>query len=376
MKSDPVVGIVGDAGAYGRWLRHFFEQRMGLTVIGRDPAGDTTLSERELIERADVLVFSAPIRHTPALIERYAGLAAGAEQGRLWMDVTSIKSTPVAALLTSQAEVVGLHPMCAPPKTPTMKGRALAICEARLERWRPWVESMLVATEAECVHAEPDEHDRIMALVQGLVHAGHMAQASVWRELAPEVGGLAALQAFRTIGYELDTTVTRRMLAGNPAIYQDIQFENPHVAPMLERLATHIATLRDRVRDRVRDGGEASRELMARESLKANAAFFGADSLAEGSYDFERLGYLLADLATPRHLSVLLPEDRAGSLRALLSVFEVRGISLDSIHSSRTPDGELHFRIGIGPETDADALREAAASIESAGIGRVLEQGA
>ena len=32
------VGIIGSAGAYGRWLTRFFQQHMQLQVIGHDPA--------------------------------------------------------------------------------------------------------------------------------------------------------------------------------------------------------------------------------------------------------------------------------------------------------------------------------------------------
>jgi prephenate dehydrogenase len=70
---------------------------------------------------------------------------------------------------------------------------------------------------------------------------------------------------------------------------------------------------------------------------------------------------------------VYLPLDRPGSLRALLEVFEALGVNLASIHSSRTPDGQLHFRIGLDALTVSLAtLREA---VEGAGIGRVLEAG-
>ena len=95
--SGPLIGIVGSAGAYGRWLQHFFQERMGLEVIGHDPADPASTDEAELVQRADVLVFSAPIRRTGALIARYAELAAGSEAGRLWLDVTSIKTAPVPA---------------------------------------------------------------------------------------------------------------------------------------------------------------------------------------------------------------------------------------------------------------------------------------
>ena len=68
---------------------------MGLTVIGHDPADATSHSEEDLLARADVLLFSAPIRHTPALIERYIAQSAGREAGKLWLDITSVKTAPV-----------------------------------------------------------------------------------------------------------------------------------------------------------------------------------------------------------------------------------------------------------------------------------------
>ena len=365
----PVIGIVGSAGAFGRWLQRFFAERMGLRVIGHDPNGDTSLTPLQLIECADVLIFSAPIRATAALIDEYVAIANGRERGKLWLDLTSIKAAPVAAMLRSQAEVVGLHPMTAPPKTPTLKGRVLVVCEARIDAWREWLEHFLAATQADCVRAQPDQHDRIMAVVQGMTHATHMAQAATLRELAPALGGLDAIHPFRTVGYELDSVITRRMLAGNPAIYEDIQFENPHIAGMLEHLAAHI----DFLRDRVHDGSDAQRARMRERLLTQPREAHSSKALGDGSYGFERLGYLLADLGSSAHLSVFLPLDRPGSLRALLQVFEELGINLDSIHSQRTPEGELHFRIGYDPASDAGSVAAAIAAIGERRIGRVLD---
>lgn len=365
----PRIGLVGSQGAYGRWLRRFFEERMGLHVVGRDPHGDTVLSERALIEAVDVLIFCASIRQTPAVIHHYAEQAAGFERKQLWLDITSIKAAPVAAMLTSQAEVVGLHPMSAAPKAATLRGRAMVICEARLNTWRQWLEQFLAATEADCVRADAEQHDRIMALVQGMVHATHMAQGAVLRELAPAVGDLDGIRPFSSVGYELDVAVTQRILASNPAIYQDIQFENPHVAPMLERLTAHLDTLRDLVRQ----GDDAGRAQMRETLLEQSRAYMGERAVTEGSYAFERLGYLLADLHEPRYISVFLPLDQPGSLRALLSVFEQRDVNLDSIHSSRSAEGELLFRIGVSRDCSGTKLRDAMDAIEREGIGRVVE---
>jgi prephenate dehydrogenase len=365
----PRIGLVGSQGSYGRWLRRFFEDRMGLQVVGRDPCGEAEIAERTLIGSADVLIFCAPIRHTQSLIRHYIEQGAGQERGRLWLDITSIKAEPVAAMLSSQAEVVGLHPMSAAPKSATLRGRAMVVCEARLDKWRPWLEHFLASTEADCVRADAEQHDRVMALVQGMVHATHMAQGAVLRELGPTVGDFDGIRPFSSVGYELDMAVMRRILASNPAIYQDIQFENPYVAPMLERLATHI----DALRDLVHQGDDAARERMRETLLTQSRAYVGESVVAEGSYAFERLGYLLADLREPLYMSVFLPLDRPGSLRALLSVFEQRGINLESIHSSRSAEGELLFRIGVSRDCDGTAWRDAMHAIEAEGIGRVME---
>ncbi|MDR2872864.1 MAG: prephenate dehydrogenase [Xanthomonadaceae bacterium] len=365
-----VVGIVGSAGAYGQWLRRFFSERMRLTVIGRDPADPDSLSEDALIEQADVLVFSAPIRMTPDLVAEYVRRADGREHGKLWLDVTSVKGAPVAAMLTSQAEVAGLHPMTAPPKSPTLKGRVMVVCEGRLQRWRDWLQSLLRATQAECVWTTPVYHDRVMALVQAMVHATHLAQASVLREYLPRLGegGLERLLPYRSASFEMDTTIMARILSLNPEIYEDIQFGNPHVPDMLECLHTEISRLRDWVK-----GGDGSRAAFRGHFLDAARDAFGAAALRGGNYNFERLGYLLADLTGRDYMSVHLPEDRAGSLRVLLHIFERNGVSLTSIHSSRTPDGEVHFRIGFECALNADLLHVIVREIETSGTGRVLE---
>lgn len=367
----PLIGIVGSAGAYGRWLQRFFQDRMGLQVIGHDPADVSSTGEADLVRHADVLVFSIPIRRTAAVIERYTALAAGSEAGKLWLDVTSIKSVPVDTMLRSRAEVVGLHPMTAPPKAPTLKGRVMVLCEARLDRWRTWVDRLVHALDAECVRALPEQHDRVMALVQAMVHATHLAQAGVLRGQAAQVGDLAAVMPFRSASFEMDAAVMARILSLNPAIYEDIQFGNPHAGEILRALGEQIT----RMASLVGDGTDAARAHFRDEFLRDNRTAMGDAALAEGNYSYERIGYLLADLAGAKALSVHLPEDRPGSLRALLDVFERHAVSLSSIHSSRTPEGDVHFRIGFDAEVDADALQRTIDDIVANQLGRVLPQG-
>jgi len=363
----PVIGIIGSAGAYGCWLRRFFTEMMALEVLGHDPADAASDPPETLITRADVLVFAAPIRRTAQIIDDWAALAAGREQRQLWLDVTSLKQAPVAAMLRSRAEVAGLHPMTAPPKAPTLKGRVLVVCAARLERWQPWLEHLLRALEGECVHTEPDHHDRIMALVQALVHASHLCQGFVLREHADTLGSLASLLPFRSTSFALDTAMLTRIVSMNPAIYQDIQFENPYAREVLAQLAEHTA----RLHALIKQDDDAARAAF-RAQLAALADTIGAAALNEGAYTFEQVGYLLADLTEQRVISIAWQQDQPGALRTLLYVFERHHINLTSIHSSRTPAGALHFRIGLAPQTDGATLQAALAEIERGGSGQVL----
>lgn len=364
----PVIGIVGSAGAYGRWLRGFFQQRMGLQVIGHDPADPASASPAQVIAQARVIIFSVPIRHTAQIIGQWIALADGREAGQLWLDITSVKQAPVQALLASRAEVAGLHPMCAPPKSPTLKGRALVVCAARLAHWRPWLDGLCTALQAQCVQATPEHHDRMMALVQAMVHACGLAQAGVLRQQQDWLGALEAVLPFRTVGFEMHLASMARILALNPAIYEDIQFGNPYVAPMLAQLSGQLQQLQALVQA----GDQGARDAFRRQFLEAGQQAFGPALVASGNYGFERMGYLLADLAGERAVSVYLPEDRPGSLRELLAAFEQAGVNLASIHSSRTPGGELHFRLGIDPAVDPAGLGRALAQVECDGLGRVL----
>lgn len=364
----PTVGIVGSAGVYGRWLRRFFQMRMGLDTLGHDPCDPASDPPERLLAEADVLLFSVPIGATAAVIDDWRVRSAGREAGRLWLDVTSIKQAPVAAMLRSAAEVGGLHPMTAPPAAPSLKGRVMAVCEARLDVWRPWFEALLAALQAECVRVDPEAHDRAMALVQAMVHAGHLAQAGTLAACAGASGGLDALLAVRTASFELDHAMAARILSLNPRIYEDIQFENPHVPEVLDTLSAELAALRALVAR----GDASARDEFRERFLARNREAFGAPSLAAGNATFERVGHLLADLLDRPALSVHLPEDRAGSLRALLAVFERHGISLASLHSLRTPAGDVHFRFGFDPVQDRAALAAAALEIDRSGIGRVL----
>lgn len=56
----------------------------------------------------------------------------------------------------------------------------------------------------------------------------------------------------------------------------------------------------------------------------------------------------------------------------MLAEFEASCLSIESIHSSRSAEGEVQFRIGFAREQDDAAIREAAARLQESGLAQVL----
>lgn len=359
----PVVAIIGSAGAYGRWLSGFFADVMACRVIGSDPALPASPSPEELLAQADVLVFSAPIRQTPAIIADYVAAAGARSRTQLWLDVTSLKAPAVDAMLQSDADVVGLHPMCAAPKTRTLRDRVLVVCEARLRQWRPWFQQLLQALDAQTVHCSPVQHDQVMALVQGLVHAGHLAQGAVIAQQPASLATLAALWPYRSPSFALDMTVLARILTSNPAIYEDIQFLNPYLPAVLNQLADAL----QQMAQQVSSGSDDSRAQWRQQWLEQPRAQLGTAALQQGHERFDQLAYLLADLDEPNVVVLHLPRDEPGQLGLLLAAFADAGINLQSLHSSRDQQGKVHFRLGLDRAADAPAVVAVLQVLQAAG---------
>ena len=240
------------------------------------------------------------------------------------------------------------------------------VCEARLDRWRPWFDAFLAASEAACVFCTPTEHDQRMAAIQNVVHGLHLAQ---FLSLARQPGAdnsPAAYLPYRTTGFEADLATTARMLQADHRLYVDILLHNPNAVPALRAAQSALADIIDAV-------ARGDREALLQGPFAEAAAWFGPPALTAGHRTFERIGYLLADLAVEPYVFVHLEADAPGSLRKLLAVFEQAQINIDSLHSSRSAQGDVHFRIGVARGTPADALERCVQTIESSGLGRAVE---
>ena len=167
----PKIGIVGGTGGIGSWFVKFFEnQGLNVSYAGRK----TPLAPADMAKKSDVVIVSVPISVTDRVIREIGPLVP--EDGLL-MDLTSIKKGPVETMLKfTRSEVAGVHPLFGPDEK-KIKGLRIALCPGRGEKWLKWLNGILVKSGFTVICMEPEEHDRMMGLIQGVNHFSTFALA-------------------------------------------------------------------------------------------------------------------------------------------------------------------------------------------------------
>jgi chorismate mutase / prephenate dehydrogenase len=274
------IAIVGGKGAMGSTLAGLFTE-LGHRVSIADL--DTELTPERAAAEADVVVVSVPIRDTAEVIRRVGPHVR--EEGLL-MDVTSIKAAPMRAMLeATRASVVGTHPMFG-PGTHTFQGQRVVVCPGRGDAWAQWVKQMLTARGLAVTEATPEEHDRMMAVVQVLNHyQTQVLGLSLSRSGVP----LEQSLAFTSPAYLLEAYVTARHFAQSPDLYGAIEMLNPQTAEVTSvfcAAATEIA--------HILQSGDQDRFNGIFDEVRAFFGDFTEEALEQSKYLVDRLVELTA----------------------------------------------------------------------------------
>jgi chorismate mutase/prephenate dehydrogenase len=212
------VAIIGGEGGMGRSLNTLFSD-LGHEVWSADL--HTERRPAEAAAAADVVIISVPIRDTRAVIEQIGPLV---RKDALLMDVTSIKTDPMEAMLAStEASVVGTHPMFGPGVN-TYQGQRVVICPGRGDTWLDWIRQMLTARGLVLTETTPAEHDSMMAIVQ-VLH--HFKTQVLGMTLSRTGTPLEDTLRFTSPAYLLEAYVTGRHFAQSPELYGPIEMLNP-----------------------------------------------------------------------------------------------------------------------------------------------------
>ena len=216
------ITLVGGQGGMGQCLEQAFTM-LGHEVLIVDR--DTSLTATDAAARSDVIVIAVDIEGTIDVI-REVGPACRPES--LLMDITSIKHAPVQAMLKeSSCSVIGTHPLFG-PALHSLQGQRIVLTPGRLEGdtdWHSWASETFRANGLSILESTPEEHDRIMAVVQVLTHYSTEVLGRTMQRMDVSVNETLR---FTSPIYHMELLMTARHFAQSADLYASIEMSNPN----------------------------------------------------------------------------------------------------------------------------------------------------
>lgn len=269
------IAIIGGRGQMGGMLAHLFGD-LGHRVIIADL--DTDLTAADAAEQADVTVVSVPIDVTEEVIRQ---IGPRVRTDGLLMDVTSVKESPVNAMLgATKASVVGTHPMFG-PSVHSLQGQRLVLCRARGDAWANWVAETFGARGLVVTETTPQQHDRAMSVVQVLTHFQTQVLGLTLARLGMPIEDTLK---FTSPAYLLELYVTARHFAQSPELYGQIEMRNPRRGEVMGAFSSAAEEL-----SRVVGSGTQAEFDKVFEEVRHFFGEFTEEALQQSSYLIDRI---------------------------------------------------------------------------------------
>ena len=211
------ICIVGGDGGMGRLFRRVLAER-GHRISVVEEGDDVATDPR--IPAADVVILGVPM----AVAESVAAtLVPRVSPSGLLCDINSLKRDICEVMAGAPGEVVGLHPMFG-PSVSSLRGQKVVVCDVASGAIATTLVSEFEALGAEIVRSSPEVHDRMMAVVQVLVHFSTIVMGEALRRTG--TGVRESLQ-FTSPIYRLELAVVGRIFTQNADLYGEILMSNP-----------------------------------------------------------------------------------------------------------------------------------------------------
>ena len=226
------IGIIGGKGSMGSWFKKFFENQ-GYDVMISDL--DTETTNYDLACECSVVILSTPIA---AAIQIAADIGPFLKKKQILMDFCSQKENIVNAMVKySESEVVGIHPMFG-PFTDSIKAQNIILCQGRGRIGFSWIKEVFLRAGAKVTEFNPIDHDRHMALVQGLTHFISICMARTLQkmDLHPNDAFSISTPIFR-----INSDIMGRLFAQDPDLYTTLVGENRYVNDALDLFTESLA---------------------------------------------------------------------------------------------------------------------------------------
>ena len=244
MKNKPVFGIIGGNGGIGKTFSAELRKLGYKTLIA---SRSSKLSPEACAQQSDITVISVPIRATVQVIRKLGPLLG---KNQALMDFTSLKEMPVKEMLAcTRAEVIGCHPVFG-PSVSTLCNQVIVLTPGRGTAWFSRVKKIFLKTGAVIKVAKPAEHDRIMAVVQGLMHFTSITLINTLKTLN---FSHEEIDSFSSPVYRIRMDFACRILNQNPELYADIEMLNNSISSVLSAYLAENKKLFSAVKHRDRE---------------------------------------------------------------------------------------------------------------------------
>lgn len=259
------LGIIGGKGLMGKFFADFFRHK-GFRVLISDI--NTKLTNRELVKKSDIVFFSVPIHLTSKIIK---SVLPYTRPDQLLLDCTSLKIIPISDMMKSEASVIGLHPMFRPSPI-GLKNQTIVMCVGRAKKEQvQMVKNWFSSACAKIVEMTPKKHDRLMSIIQVLLHFHTIVLGHAMRKL-----GVPIRETLATASpiYKLEMDMIGRIFSQDPLLYGAIEMFNPET----KRVTTALLKETQRLA-----------KIVLRKNLKNFADVFNKTSKFLGSFKDEAL---------------------------------------------------------------------------------------
>ena len=267
--------FVGGEGRMGSLYRQF-AQRSGHQVRCLDQHNWYELPA--LAEGLDMAIVCVPIHATEAVIRRLAPKLA---PDTVLADFTSNKGDPIRVMLEAHSgPVLGLHPMHGPDVS-NLSRQLMVVSPARDGEQGQWFAEQCRLWGMRVIEADPQRHDHVMHLVQGLRHFVALLHGSFMKDYDLKPGDMLD---YSSPIYRAELMMTGRIFSQSAQLYADIVFANRERRDLLLAFFDHHRKLAALV--------EANDKAGFVREFEAVTDFFGSfatQALEESSYLINRL---------------------------------------------------------------------------------------
>jgi prephenate dehydrogenase/chorismate mutase len=177
----------------------------------------------ELAGEADIVMVAVPMQIAASMT---ATLAPHVREDALLCDINSLKCDVCAAMTEGRGEALGLHPMFG-PTVRSLRRQKVVVCPVKPGPMGDWLRCELGRMGMELIETTPEAHDKMMAVVQVLVHFSTLVMGEALRRTGVSV---EESLTYTSPIYRLELAFTGRLFAQSADLYAEIEMLNPYGA--------------------------------------------------------------------------------------------------------------------------------------------------